>query len=258
MVELISGGPEDEPPPPPEPSLRERLFPSRGFSAVEALFLVNLLVGAALVAVWKGAYGSELVAAMRDWHDAVRAPWDSWRMVPTLFIHAGFGHLARNMAALVAAGGTVEIFYGSRRTVLIYFFTGMMGALFSFFGHASPPLSVGASGAIFGLAGVTASFLVRYYPRFSGRQKWKTRRVYGPLFLVLVAPSLFQADYHAHIGGFLAGILLGLLLPLDEEGKRHLHPSDFSPALTLVDGLPRQDGPSGEEPFRGPDRPPGD
>ncbi len=242
MVEILDGGSGDPPPAPPEPSLRDRLFPSRGFSAVEALCLVNVLVGAVLVAVWKGAYGRELVTAMRDWHEAVQAPWDVWRMTPTLFIHAGFGHLARNMLGLVAAGGAVEIFYGSRRTIAIYFLTGMTGAVFSYFGHMRPPLSVGASGAVFGLAGVTAAFLVRYYPRFTERQKWKTRRVYGPLFLLLVAPSLLQADYHAHVGGFLAGILLGLLLPLDDEGRKHLHPPDHAPDLQLVELDPEGGG----------------
>ena len=85
-------------------------------------------------------------------------------------------------------------------------------------------ISVGASGAIFGLAGVMAMFLLRYYRRFSPRQRWRARRIYGPLVVLLVLPALIQADYYAHIGGFLTGLLLGAWVPVDPAGDRLLEP----------------------------------
>jgi membrane associated rhomboid family serine protease len=204
---------------PPAFSLRDRLFPLRGFSAVETLVVANLLVAGALLGLWKGSYSYELVTLMRSWHGKVQHVWDYVLMLPTLFIHANAGHLFRNLLALVASAGAVEVFFGRRNTWIAYLVTGFIGALFSYFGHSRPPLSVGASGAIFGLAGVMTAFLFRFYPRFSERQRWKTRRIYGPLFLFLIPPSLFQADYYAHGGGFMAGILVGLWLPLAPQGE---------------------------------------
>lgn len=205
--------PEPEPGP-PVPGLADRLFPQRGFSGVELLLMSNILVAVGLLGVWQGAYGNELTLLLVHWQKQISQPWDFWRVVPTIFMHADAGHLMRNLVALLATGGAVEYFYGRRRTWIAYLTTGVFGALFSYLGHARPPLSVGASGAIFGLAGVMVAFLFRFYRRFSARQRWRTRRIYAPLVILLVLPALPQADYHAHGGGFLAGLLLGLWLPL--------------------------------------------
>ncbi|TPW14576.1 MAG: hypothetical protein FD129_1054, partial [bacterium] len=92
-------------------------------------------------------------------------------------------------------------------------------------------LSVGASGAIFGLAGVLTGFLVRHARSFNERQRWKARRVYAPLILVLVPPALFHADWRAHLGGYVAGVILGLLLSPGPSGRRLLgRPDTTGPA----------------------------
>lgn len=224
----------EPPPPPPPPGLADRLFPPKGFSGVELLLMANILVAVGLLGLWQGRYRAELVTHLVYWHRQIGAPWDFWRAVPTIFMHADAGHLMRNLVALLATGGAVEYFYGGRRTWGVYFVTGLLGALFSYLGHARPPLSVGASGAIFGLAGVMVAFLFRHYRRFSRRQRWRTRRIYVPLVILLVLPSLVQADYYAHGGGFLGGLLLGLWLPLSR------------PAEELLDATGRRE-PAGRE-----------
>lgn len=215
--------PEPEPGPPP-PGLADRLFPRSGFSGVELLLMSNILVAVGLLAVWQGGYGTELLTQLVHWHKQISRPWDFWRVVPTIFMHADAGHLMSNLVALLATGGAVEYFYGRRLTWFVYLTTGVMAAMFSYFGHARPPLSVGASGAIFGLAGVMVAFLFRFYRRFSRRQRWRTRRIYAPLALLLVLPAMVRADYYGHAGGFLTGILLGLWLPLDYRAEALLEP----------------------------------
>ena len=84
---------------------------------------------------------------------------------------------------------------------------------FSYIGHQGPPLSIGASGAVFGLEGCTAAFIARRYHMFTYRQRWKARRVYLPLFVVLFLPSLLNADYFGHLGGLLGGLILGTMIP---------------------------------------------
>lgn len=216
--------PEPPEPAPPPFSLAERLFPPRGLSALEMLLLANILMAALLVGLWRGDYPEELLSLMSRWREMVASGRQWHLLLPTIFIHADAGHLFRNLVALLAAAAAVEVFFGRTKTWLAYLVTGLTGAVVSYLGHGGPPLSVGASGAIFGLAGVTASFLVRYYPRFSERQRWKTRRIYAPLFVLLVLPSLVQADYLAHAGGFGGGVLLGAFMPLDPGGRELLKP----------------------------------
>ena len=197
----------------PEPGLRDILFPKRGLSTTQILILVNVAVFAALATAWGADYAVELRDVTVSWWHAVRENGAFGWLFPTLFMHAGFGHLAANMTALLAASGAVEFLAGSRWALATYLLTGMGAAWISYAGHGSPPLSVGASGAIFGLLGFVGAFLVRRRARFNYRQRWKVGRVYLPLFVLLYLPVLGKADVHAHAGGFVCGLLLGVFAP---------------------------------------------
>ncbi len=194
-------------------SLGDILFPRRGLSATEALILLNVGVAAALLALWGRAYPLELHAwSVNAWH-AVRSDHAYGWWAASLFIHADAGHLSRNMVALLAGAGAVEFLMGGGWAVAVYLLTGLAGAWASFAGHGQPPLSVGASGAIFGLVGTTLTFIIRRRTLFLYAQRWKVWRVYVPLFALLFLPALGNADVHAHVGGFVLGLLLGLIIP---------------------------------------------
>lgn len=189
------------------------LFPKRGFSATEALILLNLAVAAALLILWGRAYPLELRAWSDEaWH-AVRSRHAYGWWLAAIFIHAGPEHLARNMVALLAGAGAVEFLMGGQWTFAVYLLTGVAGAWSSFESHGQPPLSVGASGAIFGLVGSTLSFIIHRRKMFRYAQRWKVWRVYVPLFVLLFLPALINADAYAHLGGFALGFLLGWILP---------------------------------------------
>lgn len=128
-------------------------------------------------------------------------------------MHAGLGHLLANLTSLLAASAAVEFLSGGFWTIAAYLVTGLAAAWASYAGHGVPPLSVGASGAIFGLLGVTVSFILRRRRAFNYAQQWKVWRVYVPMFILLFLPVLANADVHAHAGGFLCGLILGLWLP---------------------------------------------
>jgi rhomboid protease GluP len=197
----------------PTADLRGILFPKRGLSATEFLLGANIVVAAVLVAVW----GRDYTANVRQW------AWDGWHAVrmhraygwflPTLFLHAGPGHLASNMTALLAASGAVEFLAGGGWALFAYLVTGLAAAWASYAGHGAPPLSVGASGAVFGLLGCSVSFIIRRRPMFNYAKRWKVWRVYIPLFILLFVPAIAHADVHAHAGGFGCGLILGLWLP---------------------------------------------
>ena len=98
----------------PVTGLREVLFPKRGLSATELLLAINLTVAAALFLAWGRDYGVNLRHWADGWWSAVRADQAYGWWLPTIFLHAGPGHLARNMIALLVASGAAEFLVGSR------------------------------------------------------------------------------------------------------------------------------------------------
>lgn len=200
-------------PVPSGPGLRQVLFPRRGLSATETLILVNVAVTVALLF----ALGARYLTVVRSWTGDrwwdVKVAHAYWWWLATIFMHAGPQHLWGNMVSLLGSAGAVEFLMGRRWVYGVYVLTGVAGMAVSYLGHSGPPLSIGASGAVFGLVGCTATFILRRYRMFTYRQRWKARRVYLPLFIVLFLPSLLQADYFGHTGGLAAGLILGVLIP---------------------------------------------
>jgi membrane associated rhomboid family serine protease len=200
-----------------------------GISITQALVLVNLIVSATLVALWRDHYTDQLWALS----GRLRAQLFQGRipvLLLPLFLHASSGHLLGNMFGLTAAGAAVEEFYGRTRTILLYLAAGLGGAALSLL-REKPVLSVGASGAIMGLYGVTLVFLARYRRRFSQRQRWKTTRVYFPLLVLALLPSLFMADFYSHLGGFLTGIFLAILIRPRKERLGLLSATETIPEI---------------------------
>lgn len=133
-----------------------------------------------------------------------------WRLVTSMFLHGGFVHLLLNGWALYQLGGLFELWLGSRRLLLVYFVAGIAGSLASAVWSDNP--SVGASGAIFGILGALISFLLRRREMLTPQAK----SLLGQLVLwaginVVFGFSVPRIDNAAHLGGFAAGLLLGLV-----------------------------------------------
>lgn len=138
-----------------------------------------------------------------------------WRLLSATFLHSGAMHLALNMVGLWAIGTTVERLFGHRLFLLVYLAAALVGSGFSLHFSAQKAISVGASGAVFGLAGALLTVVIRH------------RKALPPLFgarnrnsmLFFIAYSLYQGftktgvDNAAHIGGLLAGAALAWTLP---------------------------------------------
>jgi rhomboid protease GluP len=136
-----------------------------------------------------------------------------WRLVACLFIHVGALHLVLNTAGLFLFGRLAEDLFGTARMIAIFGVAGISGALASYL--ASPAgISMGASGAVFGLLG--AVFVEITWHRRRYRAAWK-RGLWGALAVVTVGQlgyGFFSPviDQWAHGAGLLAGGLLGLVL----------------------------------------------
>ena len=132
-----------------------------------------------------------------------------WRLLTYMFIHGGILHIAFNMWCLWDLGALCESLYGRWTYFAIYMITGVGGGLASLAWNPRT-FSVGASGAIFGLAGaLIASF---YLGEFSLPRAAIKGTLMSLLFFAgfnLFFGMLPGIDNSAHIGGLVAGLILG-------------------------------------------------
>jgi rhomboid protease GluP len=136
-----------------------------------------------------------------------------WRLITSMFLHIGVAHLLFNNYALWIIGQEMEKLYGSARFAVIYTLTGLAGSVASYLYNPSP--SAGASGAIFGLFGAMATFAFKSRPDVPDSIRRSVIRRLLPVIAInlVITFSTQFIDQAAHIGGLIAGVLLGLLIP---------------------------------------------
>ncbi|HEY3928802.1 MAG TPA: rhomboid family intramembrane serine protease [Candidatus Koribacter sp.] len=137
-----------------------------------------------------------------------------WRMLTAMFLHGGLLHIAVNMWALRNLGYTCELFYGRRNFTIIYMLSGLAGSAGTMIWDPVR-ISVGASGAIFGVAGALAALV--YFKKLPVDRAVLKRDIgsIGAVIVVnlLIGGSVGIIDNSAHVGGLIAGTLLGIALP---------------------------------------------
>jgi rhomboid protease GluP len=138
---------------------------------------------------------------------------DWWRLFTYMFIHAGLLHIGFNMWCLWDLGALCESLYGRWTYALIYLLTGIAAGLASIAWNPGVA-SLGASGAIFGLAGaLIASFYLGEFslPSFAIKGTLRSLLVFAVfnLFFGGIFPGV---DNACHIGGLVSGLILGALI----------------------------------------------
>ena len=160
-----------------------------------------------------------------------------WRLVLPMFLHVGFFHLLTNLFGLVIFGSMVERIFGFRNFVAIYFAAGIVGNVASFV--AGPNLSVGASGAVFGIFGAFGMYLLlnRRLLGQVGRQQLTSIGVIVAINIVF-GLSISGVDNAAHIGGLIAGALVAFFIAPRERLVAVASPFSFvgTPRMTLQTG----------------------
>ena len=209
------------PPPPPAPPetwaalvgqlLRGLFIPSRRFLATPLLIDFTLLVFGLMVLSGVSASsptGRQLVL----WGSNVSGltlHGQPWRLLTSVFVHAGLSHLLLNLFSLWLLGLLVEDRVGPLRLLLVYLACGVGGSLASLWWHADGINSVGASGAIFGLYGLLLVLLVGQKLVLDKSD----RRAMLGLVLYLVFSNLLSGlsgniDNAAHLGGLATGLFI--------------------------------------------------
>ena len=142
-----------------------------------------------------------------------------YRLITGTFLHAGpiyFPmHLVFNMYSLKIVGSQLENFLGKAKFLVIYFASALMGSLLSCV--LTRELSIGASGAVFGLIGSLAYFGYHYRVYFGS--VLKTQIIPLIIFNLLLGFCLSGIDNFAHIGGLIGGVLATMGLGLKNKSQ---------------------------------------
>jgi rhomboid protease GluP len=183
------------------------------FAIIGANFAVYLLVGFSgsgwvlvspgTLANWGGNLGP--ITTQGEW----------WRMLSSNFLHSGLMHVSINMIALWDAGRVTERLFGHARYLSVYLAAGLVASIASI-NWQQESVSVGASGAVFGIYGVLLAALVLNPLLLPATVTRRLRN--GALFFVGYAllQSLGQKgiDHAAHVAGLFSGMLFGSVLVL--------------------------------------------
>ena len=160
-----------------------------------------------------------------------------WTLLLHIFSHGGFFHLLVNMFALFSLGTLAEKIIGKKRFIWFYLIAGLFAGILSillsgFFGFGfwekvfgSPEVyMLGASGAIFGVAGLFVVLLPRlrfgiiFIPFFSLPAYMMIPFVLVIMWIASIGAGLPLGNV-AHFGGFLAGLVYGFYLKIKYKRK---------------------------------------
>ena len=194
------------------PSAKPLYIPQPGFFITPILIYANLAVYLLMALSGLGFLDFQaddlmkLGANFRP--ETVNGQW--WRLLTSVFLHGGLMHLLANMYGLFFIGSILEPLLGRTRFLGAYLICGIFGSLASI-GWYEATVSVGASGAIFGMYGLFLALLLAkiFHPEFAQTFLSSTLIFVG--FNLLMG---FQGgiDNAAHIGGLVSGFAVGWLL----------------------------------------------
>ncbi len=198
------------------------LSPSRESYGILILVSINILVFLVMVFAglgvasfrgddllsWGGNYGPRLEGL------------GVLRLVTSLFVHGGLMHLLNNLYGLIIAAMLLEPLIGGWKLLLLYLATGVVGGVASVVVHPAT-LSVGASGAIFGLFGMLIGLLLTRDERLASIRRFLLTNmlVYVGLNLLIgaIAPIV---DNAAHVGGLVSGTIVGFAVGLTRRSHK--------------------------------------
>jgi len=132
-----------------------------------------------------------------------------WTIVTNMFVHGGFWHLFGNMITLFFFGRVVYRMMGGWRFLLVYFFGGLAGNLLFILLGNPMSIAIGASGAVYSLAGA----LVVLMPRM---RVFLWFIVPLPLWVVVLVFFVIWSfipgvAWQAHLGGLAVGLIAGYI-----------------------------------------------
>jgi len=202
-------------------------IPKKGFYITPIIIDLNLLIYIIMVFTGLGLVsfkGADLLNWGANFRPLIiNGQW--WRLLTSTFLHGGLMHIFANMFGLLFVGIFLEPILGKTKYLFVYLITGILASIASIWWHDAT-ISVGASGAIFGLYGFfLACLLLKIFPPDFGK-------AFLTSILVFVGFNLLMGftggiDNAAHIGGLGSGFIVGLTMSwqlkkqLNKEKKKN-------------------------------------
>ena len=143
---------------------------------------------------------------------------DYYRLFTCIFLHVGIVHLLCNMYSLYVIGPQIESFYGKYKFLFIYLFSGICGSILSLAFSPDNYVSVGASGAIFGLLGSLLYF--GYHYRVYLGNVLKSQIIPIILLNLFIGFTVPGIDNFAHIGGLIGGVFASMLMGVPDKKNK--------------------------------------
>ncbi len=141
-----------------------------------------------------------------------------WRLISCAFLHVGLVHLIVNLYSLRVIGPSVEAFIGKWQFLFIYIASAICASLMSLIFTNSIIVSVGASGAIFGLMGSLLYF--GYHYRLYLNNAIRTQIIPVIIFNLLIGFMISGIDNAAHIGGLIGGYLATMSVGIKNKSHK--------------------------------------
>ncbi len=193
-----------------------------------------------LLTTWAGgSQNNSVLIAFGAKFNALINQGEWWRFVAPVFLHGGVPHLLMNMYGLWILGPYVERLYGSAKFVVFWIVAGIAGVAASYLSvqpdlyssggivtrflfNSQDAVSVGASGALFGLIGVLFVFGIKYRRELPDgfKQAFGTGMLPTILLNVFIGFIIPVIDNAAHLGGLFAGAVLATVVDYKRVGKR--------------------------------------
>ena len=191
----------------------EDIFTKKKPVITYALIIINVLVFIAMYIFGKGSEDTLTLLLFGANYPVLVRAGDYYRLITSAFLHAGLLHLIFNNYALYVIGSQLESFLGKAKFLIIYLVSAICGSLMSML--FSDGISVGASGAIFGLLGSLLYFGYNYRVYLGTVLKSQIiPLIILNLVIGFITPGI---DNAAHIGGLLGG--LGMTMALGIKYK---------------------------------------
>jgi rhomboid protease GluP len=160
---------------------------------------------------------AELFYLLAQRNSRILEQYEVWRLFTSMFLHADYIHLFMNMFALLLYGALVENVFKKYEFLIIYFVSGFMGNIFTLLLYPPNSISVGASGAIFGLMG--AAFVL--IAKSNDRRLLVLAGAYVIYFII----ASFEPGINtwAHLFGGAGGLLLSSLFDWRKNRYREIY-----------------------------------
>jgi rhomboid protease GluP len=153
-----------------------------------------------------------------------------WRIFTAMQLHADLGHLATNLSIGILLLGLTMDRYGTGLGLLAAYLAGAGGNVVSLLLHAKPFYGLGASGMVMGALGLLAAQAITWAKLSHKPIRYVTAGIAAGILLFALFGLTSGTDIEAHAGGFVTGLLLGILLTWR-------HTLFQNPKVNLVSGL---------------------